>query len=93
VENQQDKKHALGVAVVTPAGTFPSNDDYRRAFADERVETFLAVAAAALKLTNTADWVVMFENREIDQKRTFREEALTCVVEIEWHKREGGGGA
>jgi hypothetical protein len=32
-------------------------------------------------------------HRDINPRRTFKEEGLSCVVALEWHKREGGGGA
>jgi hypothetical protein len=83
----------LGVAVLTPVGTFPNEDDLRRVAQDEKISTILALAAAALKLTNTTDWVASVNDRPIDPAKTFGEEYLSCVVEIEWHKPEGGGGA
>lgn len=88
-----EEKRPLGVAVITPVGTFPSDEDYRRVFADEKIKTILEDTAKAQHLTNTADWVVKADERTLDPEKTYRDENLTCVVEIEWHKPEGGGGA
>lgn len=90
-ENKPGK--TLGVAVLTPSGTFPNDTDYRRAHEGEHIEVILKKAAEELKLTNTSDWVVLYENREIDGHKTFEQEGLSCVIELEWHKREGGGGS
>jgi hypothetical protein len=84
---------AVAVAVITPSGTFPNDDDYRRTFEGEVVEKILKEAADHLHLTNTADWVALVQNRPIDPAKTFAENDLCGIVEIEWHKHEGGGGA
>ncbi len=84
---------ALGVAVITPVGVFPNDDDYRRAFADEKIEKVLKETAAAQHLTNTEGWVAKVKDRPVSPDKTFEQEGLSCVVEIEWHKPEGGGGA
>lgn len=89
----QGKNGAVAVAVITTSGTFPDVDDYRRAFEAERVGEILAKAATKLDLTNTSDWDANVENRPIDPSKTFHENGLHGIVEIEWHKREGGGGA
>jgi hypothetical protein len=83
----------LGVAVITTSGTFPNDDDYRRASEGEKIETILKAAADKLGLTNTGDWIALVDEREINPNKTFKEESLHCVVDIEWHKREGGGGS
>ncbi len=92
-ERQAKDARLLGVAVITPSGTFPGENDLRKAEPDEKVEVVLKAAAEALGLTNTSDWVASVDERDINPSHTFREEGLTCVVEIEWHKREGGGGS
>jgi hypothetical protein len=94
-QNQSDKEHdkPIAVAVITPSGTFPSDDDYRRATGKEVIADILHLAAQKLKLTNTTDWVAFVNDQEVDVIRTFKESGLHDIVEIEWHKREGGGGA
>jgi len=90
---EHDCQRDVAVAVLTPSGIYPDEDDFRRVAEDEVIKTILDAAAEKLRLTNTADWVARAGERELDNKRTFREECLSGVVEIHWHKREGGGGA
>jgi hypothetical protein len=84
---------AIAVAVITTSGIYPDADDYRRAFSEELVSDVLAAAALKLGLTNTSDWIATVENRPIDPAKTFKANDLKHVIEIEWHKKEGGGGA
>ena len=92
-EMARHREHDVAVAVITPVGIFPDDEDFRRIPKTEVISEVLAEAAKELKLTNTSDWVASVEGREIDVHRTFREEHLAGIVEIEWHKHEGGGGA
>ena len=88
-----DEKRPLGVSVLTPIGPFPNDDDYRRAFSNERIKKILDKVKDAQHITDAKDWVAKVDGRQIDPEKTFHEEGLRCVVEIEWHKVEGGGGA
>lgn len=83
----------LAVAVITPVGTFPDDDDFRRVPDTEIVDTILEQAAKKLKLTNTADWVAHADGRHLNTHETFTANGLHGICEIEWHKHEGGGGA
>ncbi len=83
----------VAAVVFTPAGIYPDEDDFRRVPETEVIKAVLDEAAEKLHLTNTSDWVARVGERELDIKRTFREECLAGIVEIHWHKREGGGGA
>lgn len=83
----------VAVAVITPSGIYPSPDDYRRAYESEAVGKVLTATAEKLGIRDTHDWDVYVENKPIDAAKTFAENGLSCIVEIEWHKREGGGGA
>jgi hypothetical protein len=88
------EEHDVAVAVITPVGTYPDEDDFRRVRDTTVIARVLEQAAEKLKLTNTSDWVARVHDRGvIDVTRTFREEHLAGIVEIEWHKHEGGGGA
>jgi predicted nucleotidyltransferase len=87
------KEHDVAVAVITPSGIFPDDDDYRRVKETTVIAKVLEEAAKKLKITNTSDWVARVHDREIDTHRTFHEDHLSGIVEIEWHKHEGGGGA
>lgn len=96
VESGEHPHHRGGpvaVAVITPSGTFPNDDDYYRAYEQEVVDEILKAAAQRLGITNTTDWVAFVENRPIDPTKTFAGNDLYGIVEIEWHKHEGGGGA
>jgi hypothetical protein len=88
-----EAKRPVAVAVITPSGTFPNDDDYRRSYGGEVVENILKEAAKHLHLTNTSDWVAFVENRPIDPAKSFGANDLIGIVEFEWHKHEGGGGA
>ncbi len=89
-----DKKiNHLGVAVITPNGTYPDEDTYKRVPEHEKIDVVLKHAVHELEITNTADWVAKVGDRVLDPHKTFAEEKLSCVVDIEYHKHEGGGGA
>jgi hypothetical protein len=92
-KGKKDDEKPMAVAVITPSGTFPSDDDYRRTTGRQVVAEFLALAAEKLKLTNTSDWVAFVNDKELDVNSTFKHNGLHDIVEVEWHKREGGGGA
>jgi hypothetical protein len=86
-------EHDVAVAVITPAGIYPDEAEFRRAPDTEVMKVVLDAAAEKLHLTNTSDWDARVHGRLIDTHRTFREEHLSGIVEIDWHKHEGGGGA
>lgn len=90
---EDDDDKPVAVAVITPDGTYPDEFNYHRAYVSEIVEEILTKAAAKLHLTNTHEWVATVNNRPIDPKLSFSVNRLHGVVEIEWHKKEGGGGA
>jgi hypothetical protein len=92
-KGKKENEKPMAVAVITPSGTFPSDDDYRRTSGSQVVAELLALAAEKLKLTNTSDWVAFVNDKELDVNSTFKHNGLHDIVEIEWHKREGGGGA
>lgn len=91
--HRHEKEHDVAVAVITPVGTYPDEEDFRRVHESTVVETVLAEAARHLKITNTSDWVAHVDGRRVEIHRTFAENRLCGVVEMEWHKHEGGGGA
>lgn len=88
------------VAVLTPEGTYPDPEDhdqgsegYVRVNKDEIVNVVLSTAARKLELKETSDWDAYVNNKAIDPYKSFADNGLCGVVDIEWHKREGGGGA
>lgn len=82
----------VAVAVYTPQGSFPNDEDYRRVPADQPISVILGLAAAHFKLTNTSDWVATIDDKEVAASTTYQGLKSCCFVEIDWHKREGGGG-
>jgi hypothetical protein len=83
----------LNVQVITPSGIFPDDEKWRRVRTDETVADLLDKAAKKLKLTNVSDWVAFVGTKELNISQSFASNGLAGDVEIEWHKREGGGGA
>lgn len=83
----------LKVQVITPSGIFPDDEKWRQVRADEIVADILDKAAKKLKLTNVTDWVAFVGKQELNISQSFASNGLAGEVEIEWHKREGGGGA
>jgi hypothetical protein len=83
----------LNVQVITPSGIFPDDEKWRQVRADETVGDLLDRAAKKLKLTNVTDWVAFVGTKELNVGQSFADNGLSGNVEIEWHKREGGGGA
>ena len=92
-QTEATRRGPVAVAVITPSGIFPNPDDYRRAFEQEVVQVVLDAAAKHLDIKNTTDWDAYVENAPIDPSKSFAALGLCGIVEIEWHKREGGGGA
>jgi hypothetical protein len=88
-----DDHDEVAVAVITPSGIFPGEDLLQRVRRKAPIASVLDAAAEALKLTNTSDWVARVGERHLHPHKTFKDEGLTCIVDIEWHKPEGGGGA
>lgn len=92
-KNPQHSENHLNVQVITPSGIFPDDEKWRQVRADETVGELLDQAAKKLKLTNVTDWVAFVGTKELNVGQSFAANGLSGNVEIEWHKREGGGGA
>ncbi|MEI9922778.1 MAG: hypothetical protein WDN50_03630 [Bradyrhizobium sp.] len=92
-EAEKHKEHDAAVAVITPKGIYPDENEFRRVPENTVIAEVLKAAADKLKITNTSDWVAKVDGRQIDVNATFKHEHLTGIVEIEYHKHEGGGGA
>ena len=87
------KEHDVAVAVLTPVGIYPNEEDFRREPEITVIEKVLKDADHKLNITNTSDWVAKVDGRKLDPAKTFKQEHLSGIVEIEYHKHEGGGGA
>lgn len=93
-EQEHGGKHEdVAVAVITPSGIFPGEDVLQRIDQDTQIGKVLELAQEGLHLTNTGDWVVSVGERQLKPEDTFKKAGLRCVVDLEWHKPEGGGGA
>jgi hypothetical protein len=90
-QDRDDKP--VAVAVITSSGFYPDEYDYNRSYRGEIVGHVLERAKNKLNLKDTADWVAEVENRPIDPSKSFAQNGLHGIVEIEWGKPEGGGGA
>lgn len=82
----------ISYAVITPSGRYPEEGE-EKINADKQVADALKKAANKLKLKDTTDWVVFVGDDEIDSNLSFEAQGLVGTILIEWHKREGGGGA
>lgn len=91
-DDDKDEKY-VAVAVIALEGTYPSSDEFRRAKATDKISEVLDLAKKKLEITNTDGWIVQVGNKDIDPNKTYKALKLDCIVEIEWHKHEGGGGA
>lgn len=92
-ESPARKEHDVAVAVITPVGVYPDEETFRRTDQKTVVNDILQLAADKYKITNTTDWVAKVDGNKINPEHTFKREELSGIVEIEWHKHEGGGGA
>lgn len=92
-DHGEDGPGELAVAVITPSGIFPGDELFQRVTKHSTIGSILHAAAAGLNLTNTEGWVVRIGERHLNPAHTFGQEHLKCLVDIDWHKPEGGGGA
>jgi hypothetical protein len=86
-----EKPNHLTVAVITTAGTFPT-DGFNSVPLNEPIHVEIEKADKALRITNTTGWVAKVGGKEIDINQTYRQVGLSGQVEIDWGKPEGGGG-
>jgi hypothetical protein len=84
-------KH-IDVVVATTAGFYPT-EGVERLPIDQPVKVQLAKAAKALKITDVSGWIARVGTRELDVEKSYAANGLECKVEIDYGRREGGGGA
>lgn len=89
---RRKKPGKILVSVLTTNGVFPM-EGVARVDPDTLVSAILARAARKLDLTDTATWIVTFENRDINPNASFAQNGLSGTVTLAWNAREGGGGA
>lgn len=84
-------KH-IDVSIVTTAGAFPS-EGFERLPISQPLKVQLARAVKALKLGDVSDWIARHGTRELDVEKSYADNKLSSKVEIDYGKREGGGGS
>lgn len=88
---QSPKPNHLFVAVITTAGTFPS-EGFDEVPENQPVKVALGQASKSLGITSTNGWIATVGGRELNINQSYVENNLTGNVEINWGPREGGGG-
>jgi hypothetical protein len=87
-----DTPRHIDVLVATTAGFYPA-EGFERLPIGQPIKVQLAKAANALKITDVAGWIARVGTRELDMDKSYAANNLTCKVEIDYGRREGGGGA
>lgn len=82
----------IDVVIATTAGFYPA-EGAERVPINQPVKVQLAKAAKALKIVDTAGWIARVGTQEIDVEKSYAANGLTCKVEIDYSRREGGGGS
>lgn len=82
----------IDVVVATTAGFYPA-EGFERLPAKQPINEQLAKAATALKITDVSGWIARVGTRELNVEASYAANNLTCKVEIDYGRREGGGGA
>ena len=69
-----------------------SEAGFDRVLEHQVVDVVLKKADHHLHITNTAGWIAVVGGRKIDIARSYRDNALTRGVEIDWGPDHGAGG-
>ena len=81
----------LDVRVITTSGVYPESG-FESVPEHELVKTILEKADKKLHITATTGWIAVVGGRKIDTNRSFRDNALSGRVEIDWGPDHGAGG-
>jgi hypothetical protein len=87
---EHHEKH-VEVRVVTTSGIYPETG-FDRVPEHQVVDVVLKKADHHLHITNTAGWIAVVGGRKIDIAKSYRDNALTGRVEIDWGPDHGAGG-
>ena len=94
-EGHGHDEHFVHVSVSTTSGFFPE-EGFDRLPVNQKVEVELHKAQHKLGIKDTAGWIATVTlptgKKQIDVTKTYRENALSGKVEIDWGPSEGGGG-
>jgi hypothetical protein len=86
-----EHKDKINVRVVTSSGSYPEHGN-QKVSVTEAVQEILTRAAAALKITDTTNWVAKVKGREIEVSQTYAHLGLHGEAKLDYGRREGGGG-
>lgn len=89
--NSDPKPHHVLVAVVTTAGTYPS-DGFEEVSENQPVRVQLMKAADELNITNTNDWIATAASTDVDVDTSYKANGLQGEIELSYGPRETGGG-
>ena len=81
----------IEVAVVTTSGVWP-HEGFDNVPFDQPIKAELQHAVKKLGITDTTDWVAKVGARQLDVEKSYLANGLPCKVEIDYGRREGGGG-
>ena len=91
IEQQHTQPQHIHVAVITTAGTWPS-EGFESIPVHQKVRQVLLRAAHQLKIADTSGWVAVADGKELNIEATYLENGLHGCVSIDYGPREGGGG-
>lgn len=81
----------ITVEVMTVSGGYPE-EGVQNIPIHQKVNVLLEKASKELGIISTEGFVASIEGQEIDINKSYEDLGLTGSVEIDWSKREGGGG-
>ena len=88
-EHQHEK--SVEVRVITTSGVYPESG-FDRVPEHQKVEAVLKKANEKLHIADTAGWIAVVGGRKIDIAKSYRDNALSGRVEIDWGPDHGAGG-
>lgn len=88
-EHQHEK--SVEVRVITTSGVYPEAG-FDRVPEHQIVDIVLKKANKKLHIADTAGWIAVVGGRKIDISRSYRDNALSGRVEIDWGPDHGAGG-
>lgn len=87
-----EKKHTIKVLIYTLEGRWPQGHaaDVPK---KESIRETLAQAAKDLGLVDTSDWIARIDGNEVNIDKSFEQDHISCLAEIDYGPRESGGGS
>jgi hypothetical protein len=88
---EESHEKFVEVRVITTSGVYPEAG-FEREPEHEKVEVLLKKANEKLHIADTQGWIAVVASRKIDIAKSFRDNALSGRVEIDWGPDHGAGG-